>query len=141
MLQTGGEFAAGGEVIVQIFQLDKRLELREQGQNFVDLLVVQENAEDCLTALPELLCLPQRLRCRGILFFLRLPDGALQKRDRFLAGRTHIKKRKQPHGQTQCKHETRDQNMLHASSSRMAAKYSLPSGSLVSRYTSCTRQL
>ena len=25
--------------------------------------------------------------------------------------------------------------------SRMAAKYSLPSGSLVSRYTSCTRQL
>ena len=52
MLEAGGEFAAGGEVIVQIFQLDKRLELREQGQNFVDLLVVQENAEDCLTALP-----------------------------------------------------------------------------------------
>ena len=47
----------------------------------------------------------------------------------------------QMHGQTQRKHETRDQNMLHASSSRMAAKYSLPSGSLVSRYTSCTRQL
>ena len=41
MLQTGGEFAAGGEVIVQILQPDKLLELREQGEDLVDLLVVQ----------------------------------------------------------------------------------------------------
>ncbi len=86
-----------------------------------------------LAAFPEFFGLLQRRHCCSILLLLCLPDGALQKLDRLLTGRAHIKQGKQPHGKAERKHKTRDQNMLHVSSSRMAAKYSLPSGSLVSR--------
>ena len=41
VFEAGGEFVAGGEVVVEIFEADELLELREQRDDLVDLLVVQ----------------------------------------------------------------------------------------------------
>ena len=76
VFEAGGEFVAGGEVVVEIFEADELLELREQRDDLIDLLVVQKDPEDPLASLPDLLRLPQGRGRAGIVLRLRLTDGA-----------------------------------------------------------------